>query len=135
MLEKITCNTVGHIRNGVSYQSYKRLFNNMDLTTLGQLKEIGIALVVVVGCWWLLRDVMKSIKETTQKTIEANKDVFDKLMERMHEQESNYRSYVESNNHQKTEMMEEAVRVMADVGNSIEQHNKILEKLVDKLEK
>lgn len=107
----------------------------MDLTTITQLKEVGIALVVVVGCWWLLRDVMSSIKDTTQKTIEANKDVFDQLMSRMHEQESNYRSYVQENNHQKTEMMSEAVKVMSDIGNTIEQHNKILEKLVDKLDK
>lgn len=107
----------------------------MDLTMLAQLKEIGIALVVVVGCWWLLRDVMNSVKTTTEKTIEANKSVFDQLMSRVHEQETNYRSYVESNNHQKTEMMSEAVKVMSDIGNTIEQHNKILEKLVDKLDK
>lgn len=107
----------------------------MELATLSQLKEVGIALAVVAGCWWLLRDVMKSVKETTNKTIEANKDVFDKLMERMHEQETNYRSYVEANNHQKTEMVTEAVKVMTDIGNTIEQHNKILEKLVDKLNK
>lgn len=103
----------------------------MDILT--QVKEIGIALAVVVGCWLLLRDVMSSVKQTTEKTIEANKSVFDKLMERMHEQETNYRSYVQDNNHQKTEMMSEAVKTMTEIRGSIENHNKVLEKLVDKI--
>lgn len=96
----------------------------METGILSNIKEIGIALFAVVAFAYI-----------TRETMNANKDVFNSLMSNMKEQENNYKTYVETNNHQKTELLTESTKALTNVGNAIQQHTKILEKLVDKLDK
>jgi len=81
-----------------------------DLSTL---KELGIAGIAIGG---LLYVIFRLIKELT----ENRKD---------------YVCYVNENNHTTTEIVKEQTLTMVSVRNSIEEHNKLLEKLIDKINK
>jgi di/tricarboxylate transporter len=94
----------------------------MEQATLSAFKELGIAIfsVGVVG-YLLYRFMSAHAKEMTDARLEREKTQM-ALM-----------SYIETNNHQKTEMIKEHTQTNVEVRTAIEQHNKLLEKLVDKI--
>lgn len=101
----------------------------MDLTTLGQLKEIGIALAAVAGFAYI-----------TKYTIDKNKEVFDALTAQLKNNQDNYTSFVQTNNHGNTERIEKSTAAMVEVASAIKEstktqeiHNKALERLIDKI--
>ncbi len=104
----------------------------MDLAAFSQLKEVGIALAVVVGCWWIVRDVQGKSKATSDQVLAQNESVFTRLLARLAEQDINYRAYVESNNHQKTEMIERSVEAMTKMFNAVEAHTRTIERFTEK---
>jgi len=75
------------------------------------LKELGIAVaaVAVMGyiCWQLIKELRENRKD--------------------------YSSFVMENNHTNTQLVKEATETMTAVKNSIENHNRVLEKLIDKI--
>ena len=89
----------------------------MDTETISNLKELGIATVAVIGAFFIL---YKSFMDQ-QKEHAKNQEWFI--------------GFVNENNHQKTEMITEATKAMIEVRTSIENHNKITEKLLERLEK
>ena len=80
----------------------------MDLSSF---KELGIAVVAVGVIGYI---TLKLLSELSQN----RKD---------------YSSFVMDNNHTNTELVKEATATMVEVRNSIETHNRILEKLIDKI--
>jgi len=94
----------------------------MDVSSISAFKEIGIAIFSVGVVGYILREVILSLREEHK----ANQAWF--------------MGYVNENNHQKTELVtkvaqniEKNTMVTFEFTKSIEQHNKIIEKLVDKL--
>lgn len=56
-----------------------------------------------------------------------------KLIEELRENRKDYSSFVMSNNHTNTELVRECTATIVEVKNSIENHNKVLERLLDKV--
>jgi len=96
----------------------------MDITQLSNLKELGIALVAVLGSGFLIKYI-----------IDKNKDVFDSLVTQLQENRKDYADFVESNNHNNSERIEKSTEAMVTIANAIEQHTRAVEKLIDKLNK
>ena len=94
----------------------------MDTSLLGNVKEIGIALVAVIGSGVLLKFYM----DRTGKFITD-------LLAQLQDNRKDYTGFVESNNHLNSERIEASTKVMTEVASALEQHNRILEKLVDRL--
>lgn len=88
------------------------------------IPELGIAaFAMIVGALVVLK--MQKVHTQERATEgEQRKEIHKSLM-----------NYVESNNHQKTEMVEKHTEAMVVVGKNIEQNTKMVEKLVDKLDK
>lgn len=80
----------------------------MDLSSF---KELGIAVVAVAVLGYITLQILKELRENR----------------------SDYSSFVMSNNHTTTELVKECTLTMVEVKNSIENHNRVLEKLLDKL--
>lgn len=96
----------------------------MDLTTLGQLKEIGIALTAVVASGYI-----------TKYVIDKNKEVFDALISQLKDNQKYLSDFVETNNHGNTERIEKSTEAMAKTSEAIGQHTEVLRRLVDKLDR
>ena len=79
-----------------------------DLSTL---KELGIAGVAIGGMIYIIFRLIKELAKNRK----------------------DYCSYVNENNHTTTELVRESTATMVSIKDSIENHNKILEKLLDKL--
>ncbi len=94
----------------------------MDLSTLLPLKELGLPMVAVVGGGWLLWYFIKVHKAE----LDNSRSERQKLM-------SDFSAYVESNNHQKTEMIEQHTAATVKAGLAIDANTKAIEKLIDKL--
>ena len=80
----------------------------MDISNLKELGVAGVAIVVIAYICFRL------IKELAESRI-------------------NYTNFVQENNHTTTELVREATATMVQVRDSIEMHNKSLEKLIDRL--
>jgi len=89
----------------------------MTIEEISNLKELGIAIIAVMGSFFVLYKMLLA----QQKEHAKNQEWFT--------------SFVNENNHQKTEMITEATKIMVEVRNSIENHNKITERLLERLEK
>lgn len=96
----------------------------MESTSLLNLKELGIALVAVLGSGFLIKYI-----------IDKNKEVFDVLITQLRENRTDYSNFVETNNHGNTERIEKSTEAMVEVAKAIEQHTRVVEKLVDRLDK
>lgn len=101
----------------------------MDITTLGQLKEIGIALTAVGAFAYI-----------TKYVIDKNTLVFEKLTSQLEDVQKNYSAFVESNNHNNSERLEKSTEAItrstemtAKVAAAIEMHTRAVERLVDKI--
>ena len=81
----------------------------MDLTSL---KELGIAGVSVGALAWICFQLIKQLGEAR----------------------NNYQSFVQDNNHTTTELVKEATSTLVQVKDCLENHNKVLEKLLDKVD-
>lgn len=97
----------------------------MDLT---QFKELGIAGMTVAGIATLFFFVTKSLLTEIRIARESYSEDIKKARE-------DYSSFVLSNNHNSTDLMRENIETMVEVKNAMENHNKILEKLLVKLDK
>lgn len=97
----------------------------MDLT---QFKELGIAGITVAGISTLFFFVTKSLLTEIKIARENYSDDIKKARE-------DYSSFVLSNNHNSTDLMRENVETMVEVKNAMENHNKVLEKLLLKIDK
>lgn len=93
----------------------------MDLSVLSNLKEVGIAIVAVVGAGFLIKYI-----------IDKNKEVFDALIIQLQQNRKDYSEFVESNNHANSERIEKSTEAMVNVARAIEQHTKVVERLLDK---
>lgn len=91
---------------------------------LQNAKEIGIALTAVVGAGFLIKYI-----------VDKNKEVFDVLIQQLKENRTDYANFVENNNHNNSERIEKSTEAMVNVANAIEQHTRVVEKLLDKVEK
>jgi len=82
----------------------------MDLETF---KELGIAGISIGALAYICFQLIKQLSEARQ----------------------NYQSFVQDNNHTTTEIVRESTATIVSVKEAINNHNKILEKLLDKLDK
>lgn len=80
----------------------------MDLSSF---KELGIAVVAVGVIGWIAWKILLELAENRK----------------------DYSAFVMSNNHTNTELVKECTATMVEVKNSIENHNRVLEKLIDKV--
>jgi len=81
----------------------------MDIATLAQFKELGIAGITVVGVIWILYQVVISLRKEHAKNQEW------------------FMTFVNENNHQKTEIVQESTKAIVEVSKNIEAHTKALE--------
>lgn len=96
----------------------------MDISTLlGQLKEIGIALVSVIGFAYITKLILDKSETSNNK-----------LIDRIDEVQRNYSAFVLENNHNSTDRIEKSTQAMVQVGNVIEAHTKVLERLTDRID-
>ena len=102
--------------------NYKQLINNMDPNTLSKLGEYGIGIFAIAVLGYILFKFIKSHQAELNASREERQASNTALM-----------SYVESNNHQKTAMIEKHTTAMVSVGKSIETNTKVIERLADKL--
>lgn len=91
---------------------------------LANAKDIGIALTSVVGAGFLIKYI-----------IDKNKEVFDALIEQLQQNRTDYSAFVESNNHQNSDRIEKSTAAMVTIAGAVEQHTKVLERLMEKLER
>ncbi len=82
---------------------------------LSEFKELGLAGVTIAGMATVLILITKALLAEIKKARE------------------DYSAFVTSNNHNSTEIMKENVATMVEVKNAMENHNRALEKLIDKL--
>jgi hypothetical protein len=97
----------------------------MDLT---QFKELGIAGITVAGIATLFFFVTKSLLTEIKTARECYLLDIKKARE-------DYSSFVMSNNHNSTDLMKENIGTLVEVKNAMENHNKVLEKLLVKIDK
>jgi len=97
----------------------------MDLT---QFKELGIAGITVAGIATLFFFVTKALLTEIKTARESYSQDITKARE-------DYSSFVLSNNHNSTDLMRENIETLVEVKNAMENHNKVLEKLLVKLDK
>jgi coenzyme F420-reducing hydrogenase alpha subunit len=97
----------------------------MDLT---QFKELGIAGITVAGIATLFFFVTKALLTEIKTARENYSQDITKARE-------DYSSFVLSNNHNSTDLMRENIETLVEVKNAMENHNKVLEKLLAKLDK
>jgi coenzyme F420-reducing hydrogenase alpha subunit len=97
----------------------------MDLT---QFKELGIAGITVAGIATLFFFVTKALLTEIKTARENYSQDITKARE-------DYSSFVLSNNHNSTDLMRENIETLVEVKNAMENHNKVLEKLLVKLDK
>lgn len=102
---------------------------------LTQAKEVGIAIFAVGGAGYLIYFSLNKAELFFRKATESSERLSAELLRQLEENQTNYRSYVHENNHQKTEMLQQSIETMVEVKTSINQHNKILERIVDKLDR
>lgn len=81
----------------------------MEASTLSSIKELGIAIVAVL----------------------AIGVVAVKLLQQMQKNQTDYTSFVNENNHQKTEMIQEHTQIMVQVKNTLETHLDVLKEIRD----
>lgn len=96
----------------------------MDVTTLTNLRDLGIAVIAVLAFGYI-----------TKYTIDTNKKVFDDLIGQLKSNREDYTNFVETNNHGNTERIEKSTEAMVKVSESIDKHNQVLERLIVKLDK
>ncbi len=94
----------------------------MDLQTLAQIKELGIALVAVLCFAYICKYIIDLNKETSRE-----------LNEQLKQNREDYTKFVLENNHHKSDIVEKSTSAMVKVGEAINAHTKAVEKLVDKL--
>jgi len=80
---------------------------------LASLKELGIAGIAVVGFAYVCFKLIKELGENRK----------------------DYCNFVQTSNHTTTELVKESTATMVSVRASIDNHNQVLEKLLDKLDK
>lgn len=93
-----------------------------------QFKELGIAGVTVAGMATVLFFITKSLLTEIKTARECYSQDIKKARE-------DYSSFVLSNNHNSTDLMRENIETLVEVKNAMENHNKVLEKLLVKLDK
>jgi len=93
-----------------------------------QFKELGIAGVTVAGMATVLFFITKSLLTEIKTARECYSQDITKARE-------DYSSFVLSNNHNSTDLMRENMETLVEVKNAMENHNKVLEKLLDKIDK
>lgn len=91
----------------------------METSLLQNIKEIGIALASVVMCAYVIKLLVDKVITPLTKEVETSR--------------SSFASYVESNNHQKTELVKDHTKATVEVGHMIATHTKTMEKLVEVL--
>lgn len=96
----------------------------MDTALFSNAKDVGIALTSVVGAGFLIKYI-----------IDKNKEVFDALITQLKENRADYAAFVETNNHQNSDRIEKSTAAMVSVAGAIEQHTKVVERLVEKLDR
>ena len=96
----------------------------MDSSTLSTLKELGIGMVGMLGAFYLLYRVLMSQQKSND------------------EKETWFKGFVEENNHKVTDLVAEVSRNIAmntesnkQFVETLENHTKVVEKLVNKLDK
>ncbi len=93
----------------------------MDLLSY---KDLGIAGIAVAGlafvCFQLIKQSDKKDETFTKETSEAR---------------LNYQSFVMDNNHTTTDLVRQATATMVEIKNTIETHNKMTEKILERLNK
>lgn len=94
----------------------------MDLTSITDWKEIGIGIAGLIILGYILYTFIKSHVKELEESRKERQESHRVLM-----------NYVESNNHQKTEMIEKHTQAMVVVGEAIKSHTQIIEKLAEKL--
>lgn len=87
-------------------------------------KELGIALTAIIIFAFLIKYI-----------IDKNKQVFDALIDQLSRNRTDYSAFVESNNHQNADRIEKSTEAMVTIAKAIEQHTRVVEKLVEKMEK
>lgn len=97
----------------------------MDLT---QFKELGIAGITVAGIATLFFFVTKALLTEIKTARECYSQDITKARE-------DYSSFVLSNNHNSADLMRENIETLVEVKNAMENHNKVLEKLLNKIDK
>ncbi len=104
----------------------------MDYASLIQnIQDFGIGIVALIIFGYILYVVIK-----------ANKDVLNRTLDAHEKNQAWFLGYVNENNHQKSEMIEENTKVLIEVGNamrentkSTEMYNQSLDRLLNKLDK
>lgn len=94
------------------------------MENISSFKDIGIAVAAVVVMGYVVLKIIMNHKETTNQ-----------LLTQLNENRKDYTAFVSENNHTNTELTRTCTSTMIEVKNSIENHNKVLEKLIDKLDK
>lgn len=97
----------------------------MDLT---QFKDLGIAGITVAGMGTVLFLITKSLLTEIKIARECYSQDIKKARE-------DYSSFVMSNNHNSTDLMKENIEALTEVKNAMENHNKVLERILDKIDK
>lgn len=107
------------------------------ISTLQTAKELGIALVAVLGSGYLLKLAFDRLKEQSI----VMKHIVDELMIQLQENRKDYSNFVESNNHANSERIEKSTEAMTKVGVAIDTHTKAqdgfiiaLNRLVDRID-
>lgn len=80
---------------------------------ISQFKELGIAGIAIAGFVYLCLKVLKELRESR----------------------IDYRNFVSENNHTTTELVKEATATIVEVKNTIANHNKVSEMMLDELRK
>lgn len=89
---------------------------------LASFKEIGIAISSIVIFAYIVKYI-----------IDKNQSVFNSLIEQLRQNRVDYTLFVETNNHANTERIEKSTEAMVKISSAIEQHTRVLEKLLDKI--
>lgn len=95
---------------------------------LSQFKDLGIAGITVAGMGTVLFLITKSLLTE----IKISRECYSQDIKKARE---DYSSFVLSNNHNSTDLMKENIGALVEVKNAMENHNKVLERILDKIDK
>jgi DNA-directed RNA polymerase specialized sigma54-like protein len=96
----------------------------METDLVPKLAELGIG-IFAIGCLGYILYVF----------IKSHRDELNSSRTEREKNQEWFMQYVNANNHQKEEMIKEHIATNVQIKQAIETHTKILEKLIDKLDK
>lgn len=93
-----------------------------EVNLIPKIAELGIGIFALAVIGYILYSFIK-----------AHKEELDSSRQEREKNQAWFMEYVNTNNHQKEEMIKDHIATNVEIKNAIELHNKALEKLIDKL--